>query len=356
MPKVHPTRVPGPRFPDLAWVDRASGWAPHHATVGAPSIPILTCPLGHLSLALRVRHPFASMTMADDTVSAANKRPPPTPGSAKKLAPPSTRPRLLAQGPSTAVIESQRLANLKALVQSMMLSSATLKLRDLNDDVCPLCLALKEGNRLSQAAPPVRHPRPRAPGAQGGGGQVLLRCPELKRGCRNSNGCVICVGGDHYRQDCPLSTHQPYSAHHTCKACSLQIVGSPLTHTAGHTTPDTCDAVGKNFVVEFCLALYRSCPQEMGRLFSEGDNTVPRYWSTGDQRLTDTDLKAFHCWVFSPVWPGAVLSKGLTLTLHCLRSVSVEGSLKPAHTLHLLRWGLSGNLSCFQTLLPSTAI
>lgn len=213
----------------------------------------------------------------------------------------------------------------------MLLSKGRTILLFPDDDVCPLCLAMREPNRLGPNNPLPRHPLE----AGDSRGQVLMRCGALKGECVDSNGCIICVGGDHPRDHCPIKSSKAFELYHACKACSLQIKGTPITHSGNHTSPDSCTVPGKNFVVEFCLALYRRCPQEMDRIFAKGQyvGDVPRYWSRRGGAPSDTDLKAFHRWVYSPLWPGAVLSKGYALTVHCLRS-AVSHGLNPAQTLY----------------------
>jgi hypothetical protein len=291
-----------------------------------------------------------ALTVSDATASLrapARKRGPSTPGSTK-CSPAPARPRLHSPAPSRDVSDSQTRAKLKALLQDLMLSSARIKLASINEHVCPLCMALLDGNRLSTATPTPQHPR------QQGRDQVLMRCRQLGRGC------IKCVGGDHLRAACPLKDHTPWAEHSTCKACTLQPVGRPLTHAEGQTAPRDCATVGKNFVVEFCLAMYRYRPREMKRYFPHGteDYGVPRYWDA-ESGLSDSDLVAFYRWIYSPIWPGAVLSKGLALTMHSINSLSLVGpagpTLTPAHTLHVMRRGLQGELSCFKDLMHSIA-
>lgn len=173
----------------------------------------------------------------------------------------------------------------------MLLSKGRTILLFPDDDVCPLCLAMREPNRLGPNNPLPRHPLE----AGDSRGQVLMRCGALKGECVNSNGCIICVGGDHPREHCPIKSSKAFELYHACKACSLQIKGTPITHSGNHTSPDSCTVPGKNFVVEFCLALYRRCPQEMDRIFAKGQymGDVPRYWSRRGGAPSDTDLKVF---------------------------------------------------------------
>lgn len=225
--------------------------------------------------------------------------------------------------PSKSVKEDQARAHRRDRVQALLLAEAKTLMDNLGHTACPYCTV----SRCIEQKLGLEGPRHEFVQRRNQNGQVKLEkvidhasslwaCDQIK------GRCIKCQGFGHGAYKCylPKANPPPYKSHNACKACTLQVQGEPVTHTQGHNDPKLCDAVGKNFIVEFCLALYHR--DQLKRLFSAAECTRSLLFIAREPE--PKQILRFLDFIYAPICQGATISRGLVLLLYGCRQRTKE--------------------------------
>jgi hypothetical protein len=113
-----------------------------------------------------------------------------------------------------------------------------------------------------------------------------------------------------------------------CNACTLGL-GKGSLHESGDAGGRNCKSPGKNFVLEYCLALYRSPADRLTkhvRLVEEMESFA--YWKTKARHPTQAQLQDYVAWLYKPVAAESKLSKAVVLLLLDNWSAGWDSELK----------------------------
>lgn len=259
----------------------------------------------------------------------------PRPSQKYKLQQSSSQPAIAA-----AVSLSKSAADLRDRIQVMLLEDARALMRELGGTACPLCTAhaCREQSRRLEG---VRHKTLISSYPVIDNASSLRACQKMKKHC------LRCFGSDHISTKCnAFPSPEPWVQHKACKACTLQVQGEPQTHSDGHTNPQKCDGVGRNFTREFGLALYLA--GDLHLLFR-----TPRHQDLvfrGEKSPSSQQLRGFMGFIYEPIFQGSVLSKGLVLLLYGCRQRSQTGArpttkFTPDMLRHILQHGFGNGCS-----------
>jgi hypothetical protein len=226
-------------------------------------------------------------------------------------------PKRAVLGPSVHRAVEEELTRQRTLHE---LNSMVLTKLGLFKECCPLCTAQPDVRELKRTAPQHK----------------LNACPVLLRGKL----CIACFRSGHLASHCTLrqKSFTPWSG--VCNACTLGLGQEQPFHKNGEYGAYKCQSVGKDFILQYCMALYTHQQERLKSLVRNVDETDKRafaYWGRS-QSPTDADVRAFAAWLYKPLSAEAKLSKAAVLILTDIWS-SVDPSDLKKRALCLLQEG-----------------